>query len=142
VTLSAAERDLILTRAQATRAAFEATRERLQDTQDRVRQTLERIASGRPQRDLTRESALVRLRARLDSMPVVEQAKGIIMAQTGCSADVAFEMLRQASQRSNVKVRTLAAEIIEHAVRSADGAGAPRQRPARAPGQRQDVVGF
>jgi AmiR/NasT family two-component response regulator len=35
-------------------------------------------------------------------MPVIEQAKGILIAQTGCTPEEAFDMLRRASQRSNV----------------------------------------
>ena len=30
---------------------------------------------------------------------MIEQAKGILIAQTGCEPDEAFDMLRQASQR-------------------------------------------
>lgn len=49
---------------------------------------------------------------RLQTMPVIEQAKGILMAESNCSPDEAFAMLRAASQRSNVKVRDLAEEIV------------------------------
>lgn len=59
-----------------------------------------------------------RLLARLETMPVIEQAKGIMMAQTGCDADEAFDRLRQASQRLNVPVRELAMQIISKTVRS------------------------
>jgi hypothetical protein len=47
-------------------------------------------------------------------MAVIEQAKGIIMAQNGCGPEEAFDLLRRASQRTNVKVRELAAQIVEH----------------------------
>ena len=50
--------------------------------------------------------------ARLESMPVIEQAKGIIMAQSRCGTTEAFDLLRRASQRSNVRVRDLAAQIV------------------------------
>jgi hypothetical protein len=53
------------------------------------------------------------------SMPVIEQAKGIIMATYGWPEDQAFEALRRVSQRENVKVRDLAARIVAWAVRSA-----------------------
>src|SRR5215510_249767 len=39
------------------------------------------------QQDRLRYSALARMQARLASMPVIEQAKGIIMAQCGWTAD-------------------------------------------------------
>jgi len=45
---------------------------------------------------------------------VIEQAKGIIMAQNGCRPEEAFDLLRRASQRSNIKVRELAAQIVGH----------------------------
>lgn len=44
---------------------------------------------------------------------LVEQAKGILMARNGCSAEEAFNLLRLASQRSNVKVHVLAERLIE-----------------------------
>jgi response regulator NasT len=44
-------------------------------------------------------------------MPVIEQAKGILMAQHGCGPDEAFDLLRRASQRFNVPVRVLAARL-------------------------------
>jgi ANTAR domain len=63
-------------------------------------------------RDLLQRSAYARLLARLQTMPVIEQAKGIIMAQSHCGDAQAFDLLRQASQRSNVPVRELAAQIV------------------------------
>lgn len=47
-------------------------------------------------------------------MPVVEQAKGILMAQQGCGPDEAFDLLRRASQRGNIKVHVLATRIVAH----------------------------
>jgi ANTAR domain len=63
-------------------------------------------------RDLMQRSEHARLPARLESMPVIEQAKGIIMAQSHCGPAQAFGLLRRASQRSNVPVRDLAAQIV------------------------------
>jgi hypothetical protein len=48
-----------------------------------------------------------RLTARLDTMPVVEQAQGIIMAREGCAPEAAFDLLRPASQRANLKLHAL-----------------------------------
>ena len=70
--------------------------------------------------ELLRHSPYARLLARLETMPIIEQAKGIIMAQTRCEAAEAFDLLRRASQRSNVPVRELAADIVRH---SADQPG-------------------
>jgi hypothetical protein len=54
-------------------------------------------------RDLLQHSEHARLLARLESMPVIEQAKGIIMAQSHCGHAQAFDLLRRASQRSNIR---------------------------------------
>jgi hypothetical protein len=42
----------------------------------------------------------------------IEQAKGIIMAATGCTPDEAFDELRVQSQAENVKLRDIAAEVV------------------------------
>lgn len=52
----------------------------------------------------------------LRSRPIIEQAKGIIMASEGATADEAFDALRRASQRQNRKLRDIAAEIVDRAV--------------------------
>ena len=88
--------------------------------------------------DGLRYSAYARLRAQLASMPVIEQAKGIIMAKYGWSEDQAFEALRRASQRENIKVRELAVKIVAQTVRPAP---APRQaRPGPAPRRARPVA--
>jgi hypothetical protein len=78
--------------------------------------------------DGLRHSAYARLRARLASMPVIEQAKGILMAQYGWPEDQAFDALRRASQRDNIKVRDLAVSIVAKATRRAPA----QRRPAGA----------
>jgi AmiR/NasT family two-component response regulator len=45
-------------------------------------------------------------------MPVIEQAKGIVMAQQRCGSDEAFGLLRRASQRKNIKVSVLRARMV------------------------------
>jgi GAF domain-containing protein len=49
----------------------------------------------------------------MESRAVIEQAKGVIIATTGASADEAFELLRAQSQSENRKLREIAAEIVE-----------------------------
>ncbi|MCU1499219.1 MAG: Response regulator with antiterminator output domain [Acidimicrobiales bacterium] len=50
----------------------------------------------------------------LGSRSTIDQAKGMLMAQTiGLDADGAFDVLKKASQRENVKIRDIAARIIE-----------------------------
>jgi GAF domain-containing protein len=51
------------------------------------------------------------------SRAVIEQAKGIIMAGRGCSDEEAFDLLRQASSRSNRKLRDIARSIVDGARR-------------------------
>lgn len=57
------------------------------------------------------------LQQAMNSRAEIEQAKGIIMAATGCSADEAFDRLREQSQHQNVKLRGIAAEIVQRARR-------------------------
>lgn len=49
----------------------------------------------------------------LASRPTIDQALGILMAQNHCNADAAFGILRRASQNRNLKLRDVAAMIIE-----------------------------
>ncbi len=49
------------------------------------------------------------------SRAVIEQAKGIIMADRRCTAEQAFAILTKLSQDSNRKVRDVAAALIENA---------------------------
>jgi AmiR/NasT family two-component response regulator len=53
------------------------------------------------------------LREAMTSRAVIEQAKGILMAQRKVDADAAFVLLREASQHRNVKLRLLAEEVVE-----------------------------
>ena len=52
------------------------------------------------------------LREALESRDVIGQAKGILMARRGITADAAFEALRRASQHRNVKLRAIADEVV------------------------------
>jgi len=103
-------------RVAAARSVLADNTERLAAAAERLRITRNSLESGRSRRQLLHESAYARLRAQLETMPVIEQAKGILIAQTGCSPDEAFTLLRQASQRSNVRVSELAASIVDRAV--------------------------
>jgi GAF domain-containing protein len=51
----------------------------------------------------------------MESRAVIEQAKGVLMAQRHVDADQAFEILREASQRYNRKLRDIARGIVEGA---------------------------
>jgi len=63
--------------------------------------------------ELLTTSPFARLQARMATMPVIEQAKGVLMAQQHCTADEAFDLLRRASQRSNTPIRLLAEQIVD-----------------------------
>ena len=52
------------------------------------------------------------LGAAIASRAIIDQAIGILMAQHRCNASTAFDLLRQASQHRNRKLRDLAAAII------------------------------
>jgi transcriptional regulator with GAF, ATPase, and Fis domain len=62
--------------------------------------------------------AAARARQMEDAMATrstIEQAKGIVMAERRCTPDEAFTILTQASQRSNTKLRDLAAALVASA---------------------------
>jgi len=50
-------------------------------------------------------------REAIASRDVIGQAKGILMARENCTAEEAFEVLRRASQRENLKLRDIAARL-------------------------------
>ena len=49
----------------------------------------------------------------LENRPVIDQAKGIVMRDRGCTAEEAFDLLVSASQRTNRKLRLVAQDIVE-----------------------------
>lgn len=53
------------------------------------------------------------LRAAILSRSVIDQAIGVIMAQNRCTEDKAIQVLRAASQHRNVKLREVAAILVE-----------------------------
>jgi hypothetical protein len=52
------------------------------------------------------------------SRAVIEQAKGVLMAQSGFDSERAIEVLKRASQRENRKLRDIAADIVAGVGRS------------------------
>jgi hypothetical protein len=103
----------VASRLSASRLEFDVQTRRLEDNRTRLQETFEQLRKGRPQREKLRDSAFARMQAKLDTMPVIEQAKGVLMAQHRCGPEEAFDLLRRASQRANVKVSVLAAQIVE-----------------------------
>jgi hypothetical protein len=90
-----------------------------------------RQLSPQARKSILSRSAFARLAARLETMPVIEQAKGIIMAQSHCDEPRAFDLLRQASQRRNVPVRVLAAQLVAQTAEPPPAA--KLARPGRSP---------
>lgn len=87
-------------------------------------------AATRVVRDLASQAAVVlanatalavaemtnrQLQEALETRDLIGQAKGILMARQNIDADAAFDILRRASQRSNRKLRDIAAEILARA---------------------------
>ncbi|MFI6026665.1 ANTAR domain-containing protein [Amycolatopsis magusensis] len=70
----------------------------------------------------------------LRSRAVIEQAKGAIVAASGCDAHSAWVELRTASQNFNIKLRDIAVALIEHIGQ------APAEQPAGLPFIRPDDV--
>ena len=116
----------LVDRLEIARADVETNLARLHATKARLQTRREQWSSEKARRETFHESAYARLFARFESQPVIEQAKGVLMAESRCTADQAFDMLRRASQRQNIKVRDLATQIVS---RASTGAGRGRGHP-------------
>ncbi|MDQ1070816.1 ANTAR domain-containing response regulator [Streptomyces canus] len=62
------------------------------------------------QLDLLR-TEVEQLRQAIVTRPVIDQARGVLMATHACSSDQAWNVLREASQLSNTKLRKVAAVV-------------------------------
>ena len=73
---------------------------------------------------------LAGLRLRLETLPVIEQSKGILIGYYGIDEDAAFQILRGWSSRTNIKIRQISAD---------SSSGPPRQGqpPSQIPAWRQ-----
>lgn len=58
------------------------------------------------------------LRRRLETLPVIEQSKGILMGRYGIDADTAFDVLRRLASDHNIKLRDISRAIVAAAVSS------------------------
>ena len=59
------------------------------------------------------------LQAALSSRPIIDQAIGLIRGRTGATAEAALTRLRDISQREHRKLREVAQQMVDQAVRSA-----------------------
>jgi AmiR/NasT family two-component response regulator len=118
-----------ISRLHAAQLEFDAQARRFEDVRARLQASMDRFQDGRPPLEKLQYSAFARLQARLDTMPVIEQAKGILMAQNRCGPDEAYQLLRRASQRANVKISVLAARMVEQ-IAAAQPQPASKSAPA------------
>ncbi|MFE0183186.1 ANTAR domain-containing protein [Streptomyces olivaceus] len=83
------------------------------DTVDPLRATARASAPGTECADRLRtlEEEVEQLRHALASRPVIDQARGVLMALHSCTSDEAWHVLREASQLSNTKLRAVAAAV-------------------------------
>ncbi|MGX4692383.1 ANTAR domain-containing response regulator [Streptomyces sp. JNUCC 63] len=73
------------------------------------------VALERSERLLQLQVEVEQLRRAIASRPVIDQARGILMAVHACTPEQAWDILRETSQRSNTKLRTVAAAVTEGA---------------------------
>lgn len=73
------------------------------------------------------ENSTRQLQTALESRSTIDQAKGMIMASRGCGPEEAFEILVQMSSKSNMKLRDIAARMVEEVSQGVKGL--PDQRP-------------
>ena len=110
-----------LGRLEAVRLESEALVRRCEQAAARARAIRDQISCRRSRREILRNSPFAVRRAGRGCIPVIEQAKGVVMAQQGCGPEAAFDLLRRASQRADVRVHVLAAQVVEHLASSKDG---------------------
>ena len=70
------------------------------------------------------------LRAQLASMPVIEQAKGILIDRSQISPDAAFALLQRWSSHTNLKLRDISGLLVG-AASHPDGRAPGRDQPGR-----------
>jgi hypothetical protein len=70
------------------------------------------------------ERLVAQLEEAMASRATIEQAKGVLMALHRLDPETAFALLREQSQRRNVKLRDVAREIVSSVVPEAGGASA------------------
>ena len=79
--------------------------------------TLAGIAMSNSEALSTEERRVSNLRAGLISREVIGQAQGILMEREQITSDQAFDILRRASQRLNIKLRDVAQNLVDSRVR-------------------------
>ncbi|MGW2640025.1 ANTAR domain-containing response regulator [Streptomyces sp. NPDC001348] len=83
------------------------------------------VALERAEKLRVLQEEIGQLRRAIVSRPVIDQARGILMATHGCTSDQAWDILRETSQRSNTKLHSVAAAVT--AAATAGGPPLPEQ---------------
>lgn len=78
----------------------------------RSEQGLSAVAAEREERVRRLQTEVQQLQQAIESRPVIDQARGILMAVEACTADEAWNALRDASQHTNTKLREVAEAIV------------------------------
>ncbi|WP_315771378.1 GAF and ANTAR domain-containing protein [Rhodococcoides kroppenstedtii] len=86
-------------------------------------------ALDRQRRRRTLEETIAGLHDAMDHRAPIEQAKGILMALRSIDADAAFAALSTESQRTNRKLRTVAAEFVQSVSAAAPAGDDPGGTP-------------
>ncbi|MFV0136146.1 ANTAR domain-containing response regulator [Streptomyces sp. HMX87] len=89
-----------------------------------------RVTDGQPAPEGSQDLRVLReeveqLRQAIDSRPVIDQARGVLMAVHACTPEEAWHILRETSQLSNTKLRTVAAAVTASTV--GDGPAPPEE---------------
>ncbi|WP_037672144.1 ANTAR domain-containing response regulator [Streptomyces griseus] len=81
------------------------------------------VALERAERLTVLQEEIEQLRHAISSRPVIDQARGILMAVHACTSGQAWHILRETSQHTNTKLRTVAEAITS----SVDGPAPPEE---------------
>ncbi|NEA64616.1 ANTAR domain-containing protein [Streptomyces sp. SID12488] len=89
-------------------------------------QGLAAVAAERAEQVDRLQAEVQQLQQAIESRPVIDQARGILMAVEACTADQAWNALRDASQHTNTKLRAVAEALV-----AASTGGPPPSEPVR-----------
>jgi response regulator NasT len=89
-------------------------------------QGLSAVAAERAEQMTRLQEEVRQLQQAMESRPVIDQARGILMAVEACTAEQAWHALRDASQHTNTKLRDVAEAIV-----AVSTGGPPPAEPVR-----------
>jgi GAF domain-containing protein len=91
------------------------------------------VAAGNIAAYLSAHDRVEHLQAALESRPVIEQAKGVLIERYKLTPDQAFHLLAQSSMNANTKLR----EVADHLVRTGELPTVPRRATTRPVARRE-----